>query len=228
MGRTAADTTQSRFAKMLAHRDEVDGLRAVAVLAILAFHLDVTGFTGGFVGVDVFFVISGYVILRSILPDLEASRFSLADFFIRRIRRILPALMVVLAVTLAVGFALLSVTELVELASSALATLAFGANFFFHDRTGYFANEAHMRPLLHMWSLGIEEQFYILVPMSLAALIRFRGTSVIKSLIVLAIGSFVYGLITATPTDGSHAFYMPMARFWEIAVGGCVAVIERR
>ena len=129
--------------RSLGHRHDVDGLRAVAVLAILAFHLDLAGFSGGFLGVDIFFVISGYVILRSILPDLESGRFSLADFFIRRMRRILPALMVVLLATLAAGFVILAPAELAELAHSALATLAFGANFFFHGRTGYFANAAH-------------------------------------------------------------------------------------
>jgi peptidoglycan/LPS O-acetylase OafA/YrhL len=212
-----------------AHRRDVDGLRAVAVLAILAFHLDLAGFDGGFVGVDIFFVISGYVILRSILPDLESGRFSLADFFIRRMRRILPALMVVLAVTLAAGFVILSPAELEELAGSTLATVAFGANFFFHDRTDYFAVAAHMRPLLHMWSLGIEEQFYILVPLTLAALMRFRGIGAAKPLIVLAVASFAYSVISGmVASEAKHAFYMPMARFWEIAVGGCVAVMERR
>jgi peptidoglycan/LPS O-acetylase OafA/YrhL len=126
-------------AAALAHRRDVDGLRAIAVLAILAFHLNVAGVGGGFVGVDVFFVISGYVILRGILPDLESGRFSLADFFIRRMRRLLPALTVVLALTLAAGLVVLSPDELQELAGSVLATQAFGANFFFHDRmVGYF------------------------------------------------------------------------------------------
>jgi peptidoglycan/LPS O-acetylase OafA/YrhL len=212
-----------------AHRHDVDGLRAVAVLAILAFHLDLAGFDGGFVGVDIFFVISGYVILRSILPDLESGRFSLADFLIRRMRRIIPALMVVLAVTLAAGFVLLSPVELEELAGSTLATLAFGANFFFHDRTDYFAVAAHMRPLLHMWSLGIEEQFYILVPLTLAALMRFRGVAAAKPLIVLAVASFAYSVIAGmVASEAKHTFYMPMARFWEIGVGGCVAAMERR
>jgi peptidoglycan/LPS O-acetylase OafA/YrhL len=199
------------------------------VLAILAFHLDVAGFTGGFLGVDVFFVISGYVILRSILPDLESGRFSLADFFIRRVRRLAPALLVVIAATLAVGFVLLSPAELEELAASALATLANGANIFFQRRADdYFAAEAHSQPLLHMWSLGVEEQFYIIVPAALAALVRLRGASIAGSLAVLTLGSFVYGLIATVALRETHAFYMPMARFWEIAVGGCVAAAERR
>jgi peptidoglycan/LPS O-acetylase OafA/YrhL len=228
MHQSAVDAARPRFGPPAAHRGDVDGLRALAVLAILAFHLDLAGFTGGFVGVDVFFVISGYVILRSILPDLESGRFSIAGFFIRRIRRLVPALLVVLAATLAAGFALLSPSELEELAGSALATLGYGANIFFFDRTGYFAREAHARPLLHMWSLGIEEQFYIIVPAALAALVRFRGTTVAVALAVLAVGSFAYSAIATASVSESHAFYMPMARFWEIAVGGCVAVVERR
>jgi peptidoglycan/LPS O-acetylase OafA/YrhL len=229
MHKTEVGSAPMRIATSPAYREDVDGLRAVAVLAILAFHLDLAGFSGGFVGVDVFFVISGYVILRSILPDLESGRFSLADFFIRRLRRILPALIVVLAATLAAGYFMLSPVELEELAGSALATLAFGANFFFHDRTDYFAAAAHTRPLLHMWSLGIEEQFYILVPLALAALMRFRGVAAAKPLLILAVASFAYSVIGAmVAPHEKHAFYMPMARFWEIAVGGCVAVIERR
>jgi peptidoglycan/LPS O-acetylase OafA/YrhL len=227
MQRTGVDAVPRHGAAALAHRHDVDGLRAVAVLAILAFHLDVAGFRGGFVGVDIFFVISGYVILRSILPDLENGRFSLADFFIRRLRRIVPALTVVLALTLAAGLVILTPDELGELAGSALATIAFGANFFFHDRTGYFAPSAHTRPLLHMWSLGIEEQFYIIVPVTLAALARLRGVAAAKPLVILAVGSFVYCLVATTMAE-KHAFYMPVARFWEIAVGGCVAVAERR
>lgn len=213
--------------RQLAHRDDVDGLRAIAVLVIFAFHLNLTGFAGGFVGVDIFFVISGYVILRSILPDLESGSFALRDFFIRRMRRILPALTVVVAAVVAAGSVILSPAELKELAESALATLAFGANFYFHDRTGYFASAAHARPLLHMWSLSIEEQFYILVPLLLAVLARRRALSAAKVLLILAIVSFGYALIATTISE-KNAFYMPMARFWELAVGGCVAVVERR
>ena len=228
MQKIAAGVASMRGGASLAHRNDVDGLRAIAALAILAFHLDLAGFTGGFVGVDIFFVISGYVILRSILPDLESGRFSITHFFIRRMRRILPALTVVLVATLAAGVLILSPAELNELAESALATMAVGANFFFHDRTGYFASAAYTRPLLHMWSLGIEEQFYILVPVTLAAMTRFFGIRAAVPIVILTLGSFAYALITATAISENHAFYMPMARFWEIATGACVAVVERR
>lgn len=211
----------------LAHRHDVDGLRAFAVLAILAFHLGLADFGGGFVGVDIFFVISGYVILRSILPDIEACRFSFRDFIVRRIRRILPALMVVLAATLAAGFLFLSPTELELLARSALATTGSVANFYFRGQGNYFASAAHTRPLLHMWSLGVEEQFYIIVPLLLAALARWRGIAAAKALLAIALASLAYNLV-AGAIDERHAFYMPMARFWQIAAGGLIAVVERR
>jgi peptidoglycan/LPS O-acetylase OafA/YrhL len=208
-----------------AYKPEVDGLRAVAVLSIFAFHLQVAGFSGGFVGVDIFFVISGFVITRGILRDLESGTFSLRAFYARRTRRILPALIATLVATLAAGFVLLSPAELQELAESALATLAFAANLFFHDRTGYFANAGHYRPLLHMWSLGIEEQFYIAVPWAVAALQR-RGVAPAKSMLGIVLTSFAY-CVVATSISEKHGFYMPMARVWEIAAGGCIAIAEQ-
>jgi len=211
----------------LVRRDDVDGLRAIAVLAILAFHLELTGFTGGFVGVDIFFVISGYVILRGVLPNLERGRFSLTDFYIRRARRLLPALTVVLTATLAAGAVILSPAELTKLAQSALATMVFGANFYFHDQAGYFASAAHTQPLLHMWSLGVEEQFYIVVPLTLAVLVRHRVAAAAIVLVSLAIASFGYSL-AASAISEKHAFFIPLARFWEFAIGGCVAVAEYR
>ena len=207
------------------HRDDVDGLRAIAVLAILAFHLDLVGFDAGFVGVDIFFVISGYVITRGILRDLAAQRFSLAQFYLRRARRILPAMMVVLAAALAAGVAMLSPRELDELSDSALATLVFGANFFFHDRTNYFADTAHQRPLIHMWSLGVEEQFYILFPLLILAVWRYWRAGLGKVLLGIVALSFIY-LVVAHSISEKNAFYMPMARFWELAAGASVAAAE--
>jgi peptidoglycan/LPS O-acetylase OafA/YrhL len=207
-------------------RSEVDGLRAVAVLAIFAFHLELPGVGGGFVGVDIFFVISGYVITMGIMRELDSGGFSLQHFYLRRLRRIMPALLVVLLCVMAAGHVILSPSEYKELADSALATLAFSANFFFHDRVGYFAAAAHSRPLLHMWSLGIEEQFYIFIPLLVSALRRFRGVAPLKTILAVVVLSFLYGQL-ANAISEKHAFYMPMARFWEIAVGGAVACAER-
>ncbi len=210
-----------------AYRADVDGLRAVAVLTILGFHLNVPGFGAGFLGVDIFFVISGYVITRGILREREAGRFSLRQFYVRRARRILPPLALVLAATLAGGIAILSPDELRELTASALSTLAFAANFFFHDRTNYFAAAAHQRPLLHMWSLGVEEQFYILFPPLLLLVALQARLRMGRVLWLLGLASFAY-LAIAYPISPKNAFFMPMARFWELAVGCGVAEAEAK
>ncbi len=208
-----------------AHRHDVDGLRAVAVLVILAFHLGLAGFPGGFVGVDIFFVISGFVITRGLLSDLERGQFSLVQFYARRARRILPALVAVLLVSLVAGTVILSPDELREFSESAIASLFSVANFFFHDRTNYFANAGHTRPLLHTWSLSIEEQFYFLFPPLLALLTvraRLAPAHFIAGMVAL---SFAYCVISGEYRE-NHAFYMPMARFWEIGAGALIAAAE--
>ncbi len=214
-------------ARKQGYRPDVDGLRALAVLVILAFHLDVSGFSGGFAGVDIFFVISGYVILRRTLPDINNGIFSIKAFYERRVRRIAPGLIATLFTTLAIGVYLLPPAAFDELGGSALASLVFGPNFFFHDRSGYFAGAAYEKPLLHMWSLGIEEQFYLFLPL---LLLGFTKCKKAKPEIVLAIVtalSLIYCLIS-TPISPNHAFYMPMARLWEIGLGGLVSVAEAR
>ncbi len=151
------------------YRSDIDGLRAISALAIFAFHLGFSGFSGGFVGVDIFFVISGYLIVPKIVEGLESHSFSLKSFFEKRIRRILPALLLVMLFSFVVGFFILGPREYREFALSALSTLGFAANFFFNDRSDYFADASHQKPFLHAWSLGVEEQFYIVVPLLLMA-----------------------------------------------------------
>jgi peptidoglycan/LPS O-acetylase OafA/YrhL len=208
-----------------AYRPDVDGLRALAVLAIFAFHLGLAGSSGGFVGVDVFFVISGFVITRGVLLEIDEQRFSLKDFYLRRARRILPALIVTLLLTLLAGCIILSPSETREFAGSALASLVSAANVFFHDRTNYFADAAHYRPLLHTWSLSLEEQFYLLFPLLLGLLVIRAGQAparVLALLVLLSLGwCVVAGLFRAR-----HAFYMPMARFWELGAGALIACAE--
>ncbi|MBL4739530.1 MAG: acyltransferase [Sneathiella sp.] len=204
------------------YRADIDGLRAVSVLSIFAFHLGFSSFSGGFVGVDIFFVISGYLIIPRIVDGLETSTFSLADFFERRIRRILPAFLLILIFSAVVGYFILGPREYTEYSASALAALVFGANIFFNDRSDYFADAAHQKPLLHMWSLGVEEQFYILIPLILMGLWALRRASPRKVILVITAASFIYNVIFLRINE-THTFYLPMSRFWELGIGGIVA-----
>ena len=154
----------------LAYRRDIDGLRAIAVLAVVLFHFGVPGITGGFVGVDVFFVISGFLITSIIWRERQAGRFSFIDFWARRARRILPALFVMIAATLAVGWFLLAPKDYEELGRSAHYQVTFTSNLLFSRQHGYFDASSDIKPLLHTWSLAVEEQFYIFFPLLLALL----------------------------------------------------------
>jgi peptidoglycan/LPS O-acetylase OafA/YrhL len=146
------------------YRPDIDGLRAISVLPVLFFRFGIDAISGGFTGVDVFFVISGYVITSTLYRQMLDGTFSILGFYERRIRRIFPAMLLVVAVTLAAGFFLLWPPEYVKLAQSAAASIAGGANIFFFLNIGYFDQSSDMLPLLHMWSLAVEEQFYLLWP----------------------------------------------------------------
>lgn len=205
------------------YRPEIDGLRAFAVLPILLFHAGVPGLDGGFVGVDIFFVISGYLITRILAGELEARDFSLARFYERRIRRILPALFVVLAVTLVASWFVLLPEDLVQLGKSGGATLAFASNILFAGQVDYFAAPARYKPLLHCWSLAVEEQFYVVFPVLLAAIWRVGRKAVLAILIVLSIASLLlaeYWLSIRAPT----AFFQAPARAWELLAGSLLAL----
>jgi len=207
----------------LDYRADIDGLRAISALAIVFFHLGFTGFTGGFVGVDIFFVISGYLIVPKLANNLQAGTFTLGKFYENRIRRILPALLLVLLFTTLVGFFILSPREYSEYAASTLAVLAFGANLFFNDRSDYFADAAHQKPFLHAWSLGIEEQFYIIIPCLLLLLWSVRRQSPGKVIVWVTLLSFIYNLVFIRINE-THTFYMPMSRFWELGLGGLLGL----
>jgi peptidoglycan/LPS O-acetylase OafA/YrhL len=157
--RAAADTGP------LAYRPDIDGLRAVAVLGIMLFHLGVPGFGGGYVGVDVFFVVSGYLITRNIVRRRAAGQWSFGAFYGRRLRRLFPAILFTLVATFVTGFLLLSPKHFADLGQSILYTGVLAPNLFFWDRfwnrSGYFATLPLLRPLLHFWSLGVEEQYYV-------------------------------------------------------------------
>ena len=205
------------------YRPDVDGLRAVAVLSVMFFHLKSSLFTGGFVGVDVFFVISGYLITTIIVREIAEGTFSIANFYERRFRRILPALIVVMMATLLAGSFLLTPGNLIDLGHSAAATAAFCANILFFMQSGYFAGPAELKPLLHTWSLAIEEQYYIFFPLMLMLIARFDGARYFRWLLGISLVSFAT-CVVATKLDASAAFYLIPSRAWELFIGSILAL----
>lgn len=207
---------------MVRYRPDVDGLRAVAVLSVLLFHAGVRGVYGGFVGVDVFFVISGYLITGIIQGGLGRDGFSIAEFYKRRVHRIFPALLVVmLATTAAAVWALLPV-ELVRFGRSLAATALFSSNMLFYSETGYFDAEAAVKPLLHTWSLAIEEQYYIFWPLLLIAAHRLKWSARWMAA-GLALASLLFS-VWQIKADPSGDFYLLPSRAWELLLGGLLAL----
>lgn len=208
------------------YRIEIDGLRAVAVLAVLAFHADLPGFDGGFVGVDVFFVISGFLITRMVVTELEQANFSLVRFYARRVRRLGPALMVTVAATLAAGLLLASPTQLLRVAHSALHALASTANLHFWTAAGYFDAEADFKPLLHMWSLSVEEQFYLFWPLLLLGAKRWAGQRGLWSLVALTGAGSLGACVHWLAQDEAAAFFLAPLRAFELAIGALTFLLE--
>uniref|UniRef100_UPI003B515CA6 acyltransferase family protein n=1 Tax=Roseovarius indicus TaxID=540747 RepID=UPI003B515CA6 len=209
------------------YRPDIDGLRTVAVVPVIVFHAGL-GLSGGFVGVDVFFVISGYLITTLLLGELDENRFSLVDFYERRARRILPALFTVMALTTVAALLLMTPTDLVNYAKSAASTTAFLANIWFYTQEGYFTEAAELKPLLHTWSLGVEEQYYVLFPPLLWLAFRY-GRSLQPALLLTLAGLLSFALSThATATAPEAAFYLPQYRIWELLLGSGLALIARR
>lgn len=211
------------------HRLDIDGMRAVAVLSVLFYHLFPGLIPFGYLGVDVFFVISGFVITRIIVKQSEtASGFSLADFYIRRTRRIIPALLLVLAFCCVISSLLLLPIDLVGFGKSTLATQFFIANIFFWRDADYFSRLAEEKPLLHMWSLGIEEQFYILLPLILMVTLR-RSRKLAFSLIAAGIAvSLIINISALLFSKALPAFYLLPARAWELGAGALMALAPHR
>lgn len=206
-----------------AFRTDIEGLRALAILPILFNHAHVKGFAGGFVGVDVFFVISGFLITGILQRDILAGTYSISGFYRRRVLRIFPALLVALAATTLMAVVAMTPNELVKYAKSALATLFFVSNMYFYSDTGYFAQEAAVRPLLHTWSLAIEEQFYIFWPLIMAACAKFSPSRLRAVVLIIAAVSFALS-VYMVGHDMSRAFYLIPFRAWELALGGILAL----
>lgn len=209
------------------YRPDIDGLRAFAVLSVVGFHAFPAAFPGGFVGVDIFFVISGFLISGIILKGLASGSFSFQDFYLRRVKRIFPALVLVVASSLVAGYFLLLADEYKQLAKHAISGLFFVANFALWTEAGYFDTSAEFKPFLHLWSLGIEEQFYMLWPLLLWLFWRWKQR-LLLTICVLAGLSFIANLIWIDPSP-VMTFYWPHTRFWELLAGASLAaaVLQR-
>jgi|ERR1041385_3186078 peptidoglycan/LPS O-acetylase OafA/YrhL len=210
-----------------AYREDIDWLRAIAVLSVVAFHFEAPGVFGGFVGVDIFFVISGYLITGIIQSEVQAGGFSFARFYERRVRRLLPALYATVALTAIPSFYYLLTSERHEFFRSVAAVVTFTSNFFFWAQTGYFDHAAVEKPLLHTWSLAVEEQFYLALPVLMWLLLRgARGSRwrLPVALTLLSAASFALCVWLMKTDRSATAFFMSPPRAWEFLIGGLVAV----
>ncbi|MEM8671745.1 MAG: acyltransferase [Planctomycetota bacterium] len=206
------------------YRPEIDGLRAFAVIPVILFHFGADWIPGGFVGVDVFFVISGFLITSILKRDLENGTFSIRDFWARRIRRILPAMIFVTACTLAVSHAFVFRPEQLKIGEQALASVLSLANVYFWRHTGdYWGTEAEQSPFLHAWSLSVEEQFYLFFPCILWLIYRYRPRWLQGFVLAGIVGSlalFLWG-VEAHPTA---TFYLLPTRIWELGAGSLLGL----
>ncbi len=211
--------------KIRYYRPDIDGLRAVAVLSVVLYHAFPHLLRGGFIGVDIFFVISGFLIsgilYRSLFGEKTPGRVNIVDFYMRRIRRIFPVLIVVLLTTLAAGFLLLTPDELKLLGKHVAGGAAYVSNIVLWKEAGYFDQSAALKPLLHLWSLGVEEQFYIVWPVLLWLLYKSR-LNFLTATVLFALVSFIL-CMKGVSRDATAAFYAPWTRVWELAAGGILA-----
>jgi len=205
----------------LSYRRDVDGLRAIAVLSVVGYHAFPQWIPGGFVGVDIFFVISGFLISSIILKSSAKDGFSVMDFYNRRIRRIFPALITMFTICLLFGWLLLFPDELQQLGKHTLGAVFFVSNFVFWSEAGYFDNASELKPLLHLWSLSIEEQFYALWPLTL--LLFLKSKRAIWYTLILTVASF--SLCVSGQLNSVANFYMPLTRIWELLCGALLAFI---
>lgn len=209
-----------------AYRPDIDGLRAVAVLSVVVFHAFPSLMPGGFIGVDIFFVISGFLISSILFGSLHRGTFSFLDFYGRRIRRIFPALLVVLLACCVFGWVALLPDEFRQLTKHIAGGAGFASNFVLWTESGYFDNAAATKPLLHLWSLGIEEQFYIVWPLLLWLAWKLR-TGLLAITVFLFVVSFACNLFYLQ-IDLTSDFYLPQARFWELLAGALLAHLVLR
>ena len=210
---------------MTTYRSDIDGLRAVAVLAVLAFHALPQVLPGGFVGVDIFFVISGYLISSILYSNLANQQFSLLDFYSRRIRRIFPALITVFIASFVMAWYFFYADEFINLGRHMISSAAFIQNWMLASESGYFDTSAEIKPFLHLWSLGVEEQFYIIWPLLLWGAWKL-GLNLLKLTIICLAASFTWNIYELYFAQSTIAFYLPQVRFWELLIGAVLAYIH--
>ncbi len=207
----------------LTYREDIDGLRAISVLAVVFNHAGIALFPGGYIGVDIFFVISGYLITSIILREILTADFSIIRFYERRLRRILPALFITIAFTLAVSAIMYDAEKFKEFGKSVIATTLFASNINFWRESGYFEAPSQLKPLLHTWSLAVEEQFYIFFPLLMFLLYRYARKIAPTLLFGITILSLAFAIVTVSK-DPSAAFYLAHLRAWELLVGAFLAL----
>ena len=217
------DYMPGRLGGGMKHRDDIDGLRAVAVLPVVMFHAKLPIFTGGFCGVDVFFVISGFLIGSIVVGEINEGGFSIIRFWERRARRILPALFAMIAVVSVFAYIYFYPSELLAYGNSAISAVFSLSNFYFYSTSGYFGALAQSEPLLHTWSLAVEEQFYLFLPILMIVVRRFAPRVWKQSLLAITVLSFLISVFYSYkyPTKG---FYLPDSRAWELLLGTLLSV----
>jgi peptidoglycan/LPS O-acetylase OafA/YrhL len=206
------------------YRPDIDGLRALAVASVIGFHFFPEIFHSGFIGVDIFFIISGFLITRVIANNIADSKFGIIDFYYRRIRRIFPALLMVIIASIFFGWFTLTAEEYGALGKHTLAGVGFFSNFLLWSESSYFDVAAEKKIFLHLWSLGIEEQFYIAWPFLLYMLFKIRINPIFTTLAIL-LGSFFFNISIANKNELAELFYSPLTRAWELLIGSVMALI---
>lgn len=215
-------TMETKYMKTV-YRPDIDGLRSLAVLPIVLYHAGVAGFGGGFVGVDIFFVISGYLITRIIYSEIQKQSFSILKFYERRARRILPALFFMCLFTIVASWYLLLPTDFRDFSLSLFWTMLFSSNIHFWQEAGYFAGPSEFKPLLHTWSLAVEEQFYLFFPISLVLVARYL-TRHINLFILLSFIASLLMSIWGVENKPDATFYLFPTRAWELLLGSMLAL----